>query len=401
MLDVFIGRQPIFDRNLKVFGYELLYRNSTENLAEYIDGNQATSQVIINSFLEIGLDRIVGKHRALINLTRDFVTGKHPFPYPPSQVILEILEDVKVDREVIEGIQEFSRKGYQIALDDYILDDDRQPLLEYIDLVKIDLPKLTRDQVAAYVETLKPYNIKLLAEKVETQEDYEFCKSIGFDYFQGFFLCKPNIIQANRTPANRLSIMRILAELQDTGADAKELEELITHDVTLSHKVLRSINSAFYTLPRVIESIHQAVVYLGNRAIKQLATLIILSGIDDKPHELMITALMRSKMCEIVAGRLGEKNTDSYSTSGLLSILDAMMDKPMERLLGELPLSDDINNALLYRQGPMGSVLNCVIAYERGKLDDVRSVDLPPMELRECYLEAIAWANTFNQEFKA
>ncbi len=401
MQDVFIGRQPIFDRNLKVYGYELLYRNSIENLAEYIDGNQATSQVIINSFLEIGLDRIVGRHRAFINLTREFLTGKHPFPYPPDQVVLEILEDVKVDNEVIEGVQQFSRKGYQIALDDYILDDERQPLLDYIDLIKIDLPSLNREQAAAYVDSLRPYDIKLLAEKIETRDDYEFCKSVGFDYFQGFFLCKPNVIQANRTPANRHSIMRILAKLQDPGAEAKELEDLITHDVTLSHKVLRSINSAFYALPRVIDSIHQAVVYLGNRTIKQLATLMILTGIDDKPHELMVTALTRSKMCEIVATRLGVNNTDSYSTSGLLSILDALMDKPMERLLGELPLSEEINNALLYRQGPLGNVLKCVIDYEHGMWDEVGSIALPPRELRECYLEAIAWANTFNQEFKA
>jgi len=401
MLDAFIGRQPIYDRNLNVFAYELLYRNGIGNLADIVDGNQATSQVILNSFLEIGLDRIVGQHRAFINLPYDFVTGKNPLPYAPSQVILEILEDVKADPEVIAGVKHLSKNGYLIALDDFITNDERLPLVEFIDVIKVDLPSSTSEQLVEHIKMLKPYNVKLLAEKVETQEEFEFCKSIGFDYFQGYFFCRPNIIKANRAPANRLAFMRVLGKLQDSNADVKGLEELITHDVTLSYKVLRSINSAFYALPRVIESIHQAVVYLGNKAIKQLATLIILSGIDDKPHEVVITALIRSKMCELVAQKLGFDNTESYSTAGLLSILDALMDKSMEELLTQLPLSDEINNALLYNEGQIGSVLKCVIAYERGHWDEAKDINLQPTELPDSYLEAIAWSNSISQEFNA
>jgi c-di-GMP-related signal transduction protein len=399
MLDAFIGRQPIYDRNLNVFAYELLYRNGIENIAHIVDGNQATSQIIINSFLDIGLDRIVGNYRAFINLPYDFVTGKNPLPYAPNQVILEILEDVKVDAEVIAGVRNLSRKGYLIALDDYVMNDERQLLLDYVDVIKVDLLASTMDQLGEHVKMLKPYNVKLLAEKVETQEEVEFCKSLGFDYFQGYFFCRPNIIRTNRAPANRLAIMRVLSKLQDPNADVKGLEELITHDVTLSHKVLRSINSAFYALPRVIESIHQAVVYLGNKAIKQLATLIILSGIDDKPHELVVTALIRSKMCELVAQKLYIENTESYSTAGLLSILDALMDKSMEDLLAQLPLSDEINNALLYFDGHIGHVLKCVIAYERGKWDEATNIALQAPELPDCYIEAIAWSNSISQEF--
>ena len=401
MLDAFIGRQPIYDRNLNVFAYELLYRNGIENLADFVDGDQATSQVILNAFLEIGLDRVVGNHRAFINLTHDFVIGKNPLPYAPSQVILEILEDVKTDREVIAGIQRLSKKGYLIALDDFTLNDERKPLLEFIDIIKVDLPTLTNGQLAEYIRSLKPCKVKLLAEKVETQQQFELCKDLGFDYFQGYFFCKPNIIKASRAPANRLAIMRVLSKLQDPLVDVRKLEELITHDVTLSYKVLRSINSAFYALPRVIESIHQAVVYLGNKAIKQLATLIILSGVDDKPHELVVTALLRSKMCELIAQKLGAVDTESYSTAGLLSILDALMDKSMDELLQQLPLSDEINNALLYRDGQLGDVLKCVLAYERGDWEEAKNIDLEAQELLDCYLQAIEWANTVNQELTA
>lgn len=399
MFDAFIGRQPIFDRNLEVFAYELLYRNGIDNEANVVDGDQATSQVIINSFLDIGLNNIVGNQRAFINLTHDFVTGKNPIPYAPNQVILEILEDIEADPAVIAGIQRLSEKGYIMALDDFILNDARQPLLDYIDVIKIDLHSSTDEQLVEHIKILKPYKLKLLAEKVETQQEFEYCKDIGFDYFQGYFLCKPNIIKASRAPANRLAIMQILSKLQDPLADTRNLEELITHEVTLSYKILRSINSAFYALPRVIESIHQAVVYLGNKAIKKLAMLIILSGVDDKPHELIVTALMRSRMCELLAQKLGISDTDSYSTAGLLSVLDALMDRPMQELLRQLPLSDEINNALQYYEGRLGNILKCVIAYERCDWEEAANIDLPPQELTMCYLEAIRWVSVIHQEF--
>ena len=401
MLNAYIGRQAIYTREKEVYAYELLYRSGASGAADFVDGSQATSQVVLNSFLEIGLKKLVGTCRAFINCTRDFLTQGHALALPAERLVLEVLEDIEPDAEILATLRSLKDAGYTIALDDFVLRESRNPLLELADLIKVELPALTRDEIAQHVDALRPRGVTLLAEKVETQEEFEFCSELGFDLFQGYFLSRPNIVQERRAPASRLAMLRVLARLQDPGLKTGELEALISQDLTLSYKILRYINSAAFALPRKMNSIQEAVIYLGQDIIRHWATMILMAGIDDKPLDLINRSLIRSKMCEQLAASLGATEIRKYSTAGLLSMLDALMDQPMAELLSQLPLSDDINRALTRREGRLGAVLHCTMAYERGDWDATRGLELSAGELQRCYLEAIDWANGVTRELMA
>ncbi len=393
MQDIFIGRQPIFDRDLGIFAYELLFRSGTQNRAGPLDGDQATSQVVINAFMEIGLDNIVGSHLAFINLTRSFLVTDSPLPFPKDRVVLEILEDIKADADVLEAVRVLGQQGYRMALDDFIFDESLRPLVELAQIVKIDLMALTREQLDEHVKLLRAYPLKLLAEKIETQEEFEYCKSLGFDYFQGYFLSKPNIVQGQQLPPNRLAVLQLLAKLQDSEAGAADLEKLVAQDVGLSYKLLRYINSAFFAFPKKIDSIRQAVVYLGNRAIRTWVSLLVVAGMGHKPSALVVTAMQRAKMCELLASAAKSESSETYFTVGLFSMLEVLMDAPLEKILEALPFTDDIRRALLAQEGPYGEALKCVIAYEQGEFGKARFRNLAPSQMTDTYIEAAKWAD--------
>lgn len=391
--DVFIGRQGIFDRNMGVFGYELLYRSSITNSAGDFNGDHATSQVVVNAFMEMGLDQVVGTHVAFINLTRNFLTGEHPLPFPKDKVILEVLEDIAIDAELVEGVRALAQEGYSIALDDCVYSECMSKLLEHAQFVKLDIQALGMEGVREHVELFRKYPVKLIAEKVETQQEFDLCRDLGFDYYQGYFLCVPRVLTGQSIPDNKLSILRLLSQLQDPSSPASELEKIISQDLPLSYKLLRYINSAFFALPRKVESIQQALVYIGNRAIKTWVTLLVMRGVEDKPSALTNTALARAKMCEQLAIESRAKDPETYFTVGLFSVVDAMMDVPMERVLNALPFTDDLRNALLHHQGPLGAALGCAIAYERSDWERVSFAGLLADAVSGAYLSSIAWAD--------
>lgn len=397
MQDIYIGRQPIFDRDLEVYAYELLFRSGSLNQAADanapFDGDRATSQVIVNAFIEIGLDQIVGNRRAFINLTRSFVTAATPLPFPQDRVVLEILEDIEPDAEVLAGLRTLAGQGYQMALDDFVFQEDRRALLEVAHIVKIDLMSVPRETLQAEVARLRRHDVRLIAEKVETREDFEQCRELGFDYFQGYFLSRPNIVQGRQLPPNRLAVLQLLARLQDPQADAGDIERLVAQDVALSYKLLRYINSAFFALPKKIESIRQAVIYLGTRAIRTWVSLLVVAGLDDKPAALVAQAMQRARMCELLAQRARRPQPDAYFTVGLFSLLEALLDAPLESILDTLPFSDGIRDALLRQEGPYGEALACVIAYERGHFLKARFDRLGATEMTDTYLAATHWAD--------
>ena len=400
MHDIFIGRQPIYDRSLDVYAYELLYRGSEQNRAVVIDGDQATSRVILNAFMEIGLNQIVGQRPAFINLTRGFLVDRDMM-LPADKVVLEVLEDVVVDEPLIRGVRRLCEQGYRIALDDFTLREELLPLVDLAHVIKIDVMALDRAAVREHVSRLRRYKTALLAEKVETREDFEFCRRLGFDYFQGYFFCRPSVIKGQGVPANRIALLHLLSELYKPDVDMRRLEELISHDVSLSYRLLRYMNSAFFSLPNKIESIHRAVVFLGLQVIKIWVTVIALSGIGDKPHELMTTLLVRAKMCELLASAMRRDGPEIFFTVGLFSGLDALLDAPMNRILDSLPLSDEIERALLHQEGPLGEVLRYALAYERGDWDAATCRDLDQSSIRDAYLGALAWADRAAKELMA
>ncbi len=399
MSEIYIGRQPIYDRKLDVYAYELLFRAASDNSANFTDGDKATSDVIVNTFLEIGLDNIVGNRLAFINLTRAFFVGEHTISLPRDRVVLELLEDIEADEEVVNSVKRLSEQGYSIALDDFIYHESLQPLVQLADIVKIDIMAMSRDEIREHVQALRQHPLRLLAEKVETQEEHDYCMELGFDYFQGYFFAQPKVIRGQRLPNNRLAILKLLSRLQDPEITSKQLEALIAQDVAFSYRILRYVNSAAYAPPRKIESIHQAVVRLGLQTIKTWTTLLAMSQVDNKPAELVVTAMIRGKMAEEMARALNAEQPDSFFTVGLFSALDALMDNSMEEILTQLPLADHIADALLHKGGGLhGEVLNCVLAYERGEWENLGCSELGTHRIRTCYLEAVQWANNACQQ---
>ena len=398
MSDIFIGRQPIYDRKLGVYAYELLFRTADMNRAAITDGDKATSDVIINTFLEIGLDNIVSNRLAFINLTRSFFVNEHSISLPKDRVVLELLEDIEADDEVVAGVKRLSDQGYTIALDDFIYHESLKPLVQLANIIKIDIMALDRDEVRDHVQALRKHPLRLVAEKVETQEEFDYCMELGFDYFQGYFFAQPKVIRGQRLPNNRLAILKLLSRLQDPDISPQQLEELIAQDVAFSYRILRYVNSAAFALPRTIESIQQAVIILGLKNIKSWTTLLAMSQVDNKPAELVITAMVRAKMAEELARAQKADRPDSFFTVGLFSTLDALMDNTMEEILTQLPLADHISDALLHHKGIHGEVLSCVLAYERGQWDQIQPTRLNRSQIRDCYLTAVQWAAGIRQQ---
>jgi len=399
--EVYVGRQPIFNSELDVFGYELLFRSGHTATANVIDGNQATSQVIINTFLEIGLEQITNQRHAFINLTRDFLLGSIPLPLNKEMVILEVLEDVTVDDELIEAITNLKNQGFVIALDDFVLDDANKSLLPLADIVKVDLMSMSEDKLREQVKQLKQHDLQLLAEKIETQDEFTLCKELGFKYFQGYYFCKPRVISGKQLPANRLALLEMISKLQNPDCEIKELETIISRDVAISYKLLRIINSSFFGFSSKVESIQKALVMLGLTALRNWVTVIGLSQVDDKPPELINISLSRAKMCELLAPAMGCQK-DAAFTVGLFSMLDVLMDRPLDELLEQLPLAEEIIEALIQNEGILGKILDIVMAYEQGNwqhLDDTITLDADTV--RNHYLESLAWSDEITSSLQS
>ena len=392
MFESYLARQPIFDVNEQLIGYELLYRNDHGEKSTS-DGEQATTEVFINSCIDAGLAKLVGHHQAFINVTRDVIIN-HEQLLPPNQpLVLELLENVVADDEVSTAVKSLINKGYSIALDGFGFDNKHRGLIQLAHIVKIDILNINAGELTKLVASLRSFPVKLLAEKVETIAQYDHCRKLGFDYYQGRFLYKPRIMRDRRLPANKLHVMQLLAELQKNDADAKELEKIIEQDVALSYKLLRFINSATFSLRRKIESTRQAVVIIGQDETRKWASMISLSGIEGKSSELIRVALLRAKMCELLTEASGQGNQGSAFMIGLFSTLDALMDTPLNELLSMLPISDDIKDALLYHRGSYNNALNCTLCYEKGDWKSIEDTGFSDATVIACYLQAVEWSN--------
>ena len=298
---VFIARQPIFDRNLDLFAYELLFRDAETAAARIVDGDAATSQVLSNAFSVIGLDELVGDHLAFINFSGAYLLERPHISLPANHVVLELLEDSQPSDALIARLAALRGQGFRIALDDFVYRDELIPLLEVADIVKVQLPALTRRQLADHVDRLRTYPVKLLAEKVETQDEFELCHALGFDYFQGFFLSRPRTLRHNALPVHRLPMLRLLAALNDPDISMEQLERAITEDVTLSYRLLRYLNSSQFPTRTEIDSIRQAILYLGLDELRSWASMLAMVAVDDKPEELIASLMTRARMCENLA----------------------------------------------------------------------------------------------------
>ena len=392
MIDSYLARQPIFDTNEQVVAYELLYRDDHGGPLA-IDGNQATTEVLINSYIEIGLSKLIEHHQSYINVTRDFIINHEQLPPPSQQLVLEVLEDVEADNEVIAAVQALIEKGYQIALDDFDYDQKHSGLLPLAHIVKVDILQHDVDALTKLYTSLRNFPVKLLAEKVETIEQFNHCRALGFDLFQGYFLCHPKIMRGQRLPANQLHVMQLVAELQKNDAEARSLEKIIEQDVALSYKLLSYINSAAFSLRNKIESIHHAVVCLGQSEVRKWASMVALSSVEGASNELIRIALLRAKIGELLTEVAGQGNPGTAFMVGLFSTLDALMNIPLDELLTRVPISAEVNDALLHRQGPYGQTLGVALAYERGDWQAIDEAGFSEEVIASCYLQAVQWSD--------
>ncbi len=384
-----IGRQAIFDRKLQLHAYELLFRAGPgQTGAHFPDGKLATAHTILEGVLTVGLDRLVGPHPVFINLTREYFVDLPPLPLAPQRVVFEVLEDIPVDEALIAGVANLHRRGHRIALDDFRFEERWQPLLPFASIIKVDITGLDPADLAARLPALRRRRVQLLAEKVETRDQHARLHALGFDLFQGYFFARPQIVEGKRLDANALVVLELIRRVNDPEVTVDQLCGIIGSDPALAFKILRAVNAAEHNLERRLSSVREAVVYLGLNRIRAWATLFALAHLDRKPSELLTMGLVRANVCERLARRSGRRGTDVAYTVGLLSVLDAMFDRPMREILAELPLPPAIHEAITSFAGPDGCLLKHAIDLERGRPIVENCTQLGQIDLVEVYLES-------------
>ena len=397
-MDLFIARQPIFNLNLRLHAYELLYRGTQMHRLEDRDGDRATASVLTSTFLTEGIDRISDSKPCFINFTRALLLQKLPAAFPKTQIVVEVLEDVPPTPDIVKVCRELKDEGYTIALDDFIFDRSLIPLIELADIIKIDCILTPLDSIYPTLNRLKSYNLKYLAEKVETYDQFERAKKLGFNYFQGYFFTKPEKIKIKEVAAAKISLVNLLAEVNRTDTSLTRLEQIVSSDAGLSYKLLRFINSSYFYRINKIESVRHAVVYLGDKELRRFISLVIISEIaSDKPTELVRLALIRAKFLELLGQKAEiQESREELFLLGLFSLLDAMLDTDMNSIGGRLPLSDKLRDALVMQSGPLAPFLFIPLCYENrdkpGCLSALHTVGIKPAAVAPAYLEAITFA---------
>jgi len=389
-----VARQPVYDSAMTVIAYELLYRESASALKAMVtDARRATLRVIANAALEIGLDRLAGGLPVHINFPPELLVGNdHLLPVQPDRVVVQVLDDLPATPEMIEALRALRARGHKVAIGDFSSRQSKRGLLEVADIVKVALSREQESDLERTVRELKGRGLKLIAEEVETVEQFERCMTLGFDAFQGGFLQHPETFRAVRVPSSKIGVLRLLTELSKTDTSINEIEQLVSQDMAMSYRVIRCINSSFYNLPRKVESIRQAIVILGLDPLRQLCSLVALQGFDDRPPNLLVVAMARARMCEQLGRLIGAEDSGPYFITGLFSMLNVLTGVPIKQLVDELPLAPAIVNALVSEEGQIGAALHCTRAYERGRWKEVSFCGLPQNVIRAAYVDAVFWA---------
>ena len=398
---VFLARQPIFRRNLRVFGYELLFRSSLENFClPAFDGVTKTSKVINNSHSLLGMQRVLQGKRGFINFPQQMLSRHVPVLFSPRNTVVEILEDVEPTPEVIKACSLLVDNGYILALDDFRFDPKFVPLLELARIVKFDVQDLRGEELARHLKAVEPFKVKLLAEKVETREEFAQFLDLNFHLFQGYFFAKPQILEGKDIPGVKLHYLRILQRLHDQNADYEELAEMVSHDVSLAYKLLQYVNSAAFATRVEIKSLQSAIALVGEDRLRQWVEIMMLSYMaEDKPSELLRLSVQRAKFCELVGRRMPRLQAapSTCYTAGLFSLLETILERSMSDILKELHLEQELNDALISHRGDLGGLLVLAKVYELGQWRKVekccRMLGVESAILPEIFTSALAAAN--------
>ncbi|HEY4219259.1 MAG TPA: HDOD domain-containing protein [Gemmatimonadaceae bacterium] len=398
MSSIYVARQPIFELGKGLFGYELLYRrDSTMQHADGEDGYMS-AEVIVGSLLGIGLRAIAGGGAAFVNFSRAQLVNRSWELFEPGEVVIELLENIECSEDTLAACQEMVAAGYRLALDDYIFDEATQPLLELASIVKIDVLNRQAHDLAVVAQQLSPFGVRLLAERVETAQVRDRCADMGYELFQGYLFSRPETLTKTDVSASQLAIMRLLNLLQDPSTPDAILDSAFQSDVALCYKLLRIVNAASVG-GRGITSIPHAVRMVGRETLHRWLAVILVASLGQKgdvTHEIALTAITRARMCELLAAGSSDQRPGSAFIVGLLSLLDVLLEVPMDKILSRLELSDEVRGALLGRGGPLGQPLQLVEAYERADWTMARDIatrgDTTDEQLPSMYIDALHWA---------
>jgi c-di-GMP phosphodiesterase len=392
---VYVGRQPILDRQGCVVGYELLQRRAPGEEGTRED-EEMTLVVTAKALLDFGIGNLVGDRDAYVNSPAGFLAERHYLALPANKTVLEIVDRVDVTARLLADIRTARTSGYRVALDNYTGEPRFDPLLTDVDLVKVDIGATAWafvPVVAGHVRRQAP-RVKLVAEKVETRNQATALQAMGFDYFQGFYFAEPTVLEARQVTADAISRMQLISALSQPDIDVARVADLVSYDPGLSYRMLRLVNSAAFGMHQKVESVHRAATMLGTEQIRRLALLTVATT-SQGPDEVLNLALTRARMCEQLARRDGHNHSAAF-TVGLFSLLDVAMGTPMAALLEQLPLTADVSNALLSRVGPLGNLLSEVIRYERGGAHSAAR----GTALVSCYIEAVTWARRLRSDLE-
>lgn len=392
---IFVARQPIFTPRLDVYGYELLFRSGPENLFPGTDGTRASAELIVGSLITMGLQQLTGGQPAFINFTRDLLVNDYYTILPADRVVVELLEDAGTDEEVVSACRRLKRSGYKLALDDVHSLTHIEALIDVADIVKVDFRQTTVAERRELAHELSGRRVKLVAEKVETREEFLEALEMGFDYFQGYFLKRPTMVRRREVPGGKLALIELLRAAYSPDFDFGRLEEVIKRDLSLSYKTLRFSNSAAMGHRERIKSIRHALVMLGQDDVVRAISLMALAGLSsDKPEELAVTSVSRATFLESLAPivNFADESLDLFLI-GMFSLIDVLMELSMEEVVSKLPVSELVRATLTGQPGLPRDLLELVKAYEVADWSEVTRLAerwaIPLAEVPKHYLSAV------------
>jgi c-di-GMP-related signal transduction protein len=393
----YLARQPILNRARELFAYELLFRDGLQNSCDGLDLELASTSVLDTSFL-IGFEKITAGHRMFINCPRDFLLRDYISLFPPNSAVVEILETIKPDQEVIDACKRLKQAGYTIALDDFVDSPDQAPLVALADIIKVDFRLTDRKEQHAIISRHAGKKIRMLAEKVETQEEYAAGMEMGYSLFQGYFFCRPEMLRHSDLPSSKLAYLELLRAATAPEFDIQELALKIKHEASLTFRLLRYLNSAAFGLRSEIRSVPHALSLLGERELRKWIAVVSVGVLaDGKPDELMIVPLVRGRFCEMLAPLAGMPgHANDLFLMGLLSVMDAILDQPLESILADLPVRQEIKDALQSRTGLYWQLLELAIAHERADWEKVSALvsdtGMKEEQVSAMYVSAVDWS---------
>lgn len=394
--NVVIARQPIVDNSLATFAYELLYRREVTALeANVIDPVGATAQVVSSCLMDIGLHNLIGSGKAFINFPRSYLVNPSGVPLPREHTVIEVLEDAGFDAVLLAALRRWVKAGFVLALDDFVFEPKLTPFVELATYVKLDIQAMSQEAFCEQVEMLKPFGVKIIAEKIETWEEFHFARLLDIDFYQGYFFERPESVSGKASKVNHMTLLQLMASLlRADDISVVELEKIVCQDVGLVHKLLRYLNSPITGLVAAVDSVRLAIMLIGVERLKSLTNLLLMSEMTSDREVLLEQILVRAKHAELFAKARGYASEDRYFLAGMLSMIDVVMGANLDEVLAELPLPNDFIDAIIGRTGRVGQVLDLVEDYEKHRvISNVNDSET----LTVAYVDAVKWAREFTQ----